>query len=109
MKNVFMVFVLFTLGCASSGPRTPDKPKSDASAQFACRDFVNAVTETQKGLLTEGELREKIKGVYANARLADDLTIRSAAEAMLREITAGTTEGGIQAFESFAKACRTIQ
>ena len=89
----------------NSDPNSGASAPKDASAIVACRDFANAISDSQKGLITNEELLVQIRNVYGNARLARSDKLKIAGETMLREVTSGTTEGGLRAFKAFADAC----
>jgi len=91
-----------------SSLRTPE-PSRDASAIIACRDFSSAINDVQKGLLTDAEIRGRIKDVQYNAHLADSFEIRSRGESMLRALTIGTPSDALKEFARFAEACRNVR
>ena len=87
----------------------------NGSAAIACSDFRKAMTEVSKGLVTDGELRQRIGSVYDKARLAtldsgspkppDDFG--PSAEEMLRAIIEGHHKSFVSAVNRFSKACKS--
>jgi hypothetical protein len=67
--------------------RTKTTPDSD-DAELACEHFRNIAGDFSAGLLTDSELREKLKEVYDNSIIAGS-RIRRAAQDMLAASTAG--------------------
>jgi len=87
----------------------------NSSAAMACSDFHKTMTEVSKGLVTDGELRQRIGSVYDKARLAtldsgspkppDDFG--PSAEETLRAIIEGDHKSFVSAVNRFSKACKS--
>src|SRR5262245_4181631 len=87
----------------------------NGSAAIACSEFRKAMTEVSKGLVTDGELRQRIGAVYDKARLAtldsgsakppDDFG--PSAEEMLGSLIVGNHQSFVSAADRFSKACKS--
>ncbi len=88
---------------AAKAPKvTVDKRVSQS--KLACTHFRNVAGDVSKGVLTDAELRKKLKEIDDNAIIAT-LEVQRAATAMLAGITTGTTEQLLQAFRDMDSAC----
>jgi hypothetical protein len=87
----------------------------NGSAAIACSNFRQTMNEVSNGLVTDGELRQRIASVYDNARLA---TLNSgspkppddfgpSAEEMLRSVIEGNHQSFVSAVDRFSKACKS--
>ena len=87
----------------------------NGSAAIACSNFRKTMNEVSNGLVTDGELRQRIASVYDNARLA---TLNSgspkppddfgpSAEEMLRSVIEGNHQSFVSAVDRFSKACKS--
>ena len=95
----------------SSGANTPTvaaSPTADAGAQLGCDHFRNVMSDVSAGLLTDAELRTKIKEIYSDAWVSTNDGIAPAAQAMLSADTAGDTNALKTAFTDFSTACAAI-
>lgn len=97
-----MLLGVFGIAC-SSEPRDPDEDAREQSS-LACDHFRNIAGDVTEGVLTDEELREKLKEVDDNAVIATP-EVRGAARAVLRAITQGAGEGLSQAVEDMDEAC----
>jgi hypothetical protein len=79
----------------------------DASSRLACSHFFNVAGDASAGLLTEAELREKLKEVNDDARVSEVAGVRNAAQAMLAAITSGDADAFTAAVTTMGNACRT--
>lgn len=90
---------LIALGaCSSSGP----SPSEGSS--LACDHFRNVMGDVSKGLLSDEELRTKLKQVYDDSDIATP-GVQSAAQAMLSADTNGDQQGVLAAAGDMDKAC----
>jgi hypothetical protein len=89
----------------SSGGSTPD---ADASAELACAHFRDVVTDEANGVLTDAELRDKLKEVYDKARYSTNAGIPEGAQAMLAAVTQGDPAGLRQGLNAFSAACQRV-
>jgi hypothetical protein len=80
--------------------------EGDASAQLACSHFFNVARDASAGILTEAELREKLKEVNDDARVSDVSGVRNAAQAMLAAATSGDADSFTDAVTAMGDACR---
>lgn len=81
-------------------PTPTDTTHEDSS--LACDHFRNVASDASDGLLTDTELREKLKEVQGNAIIATQ-EVQGAAKAMLRAFTQRT--GEVRAIQAMDKAC----
>ena len=86
----------------------PAKPKADASAELGCGHFRNIMGDVSAGILTDAELRTKIKEVYDTAYVSENAGIPDAARAMLAAITADDSNAFVAAVTAFDGACRAV-
>lgn len=115
---VTVILAVIAAGCSSSGggsnrpassPVTASSSSSDgdASSRLACSHFFNVAGDASAGLLTETELREKLKEVNDNAKVSDVAGVRNAARAMLAAATSGNADAFTDAVTSMGNACRS--
>ena len=91
------------------------RAQSNGSAAIACGYFQKAMTEVSKGLVTDGELRQRIGSVYDQARLAtlDSVSPKPpddfgpSAEEMLRSVIEGNHKSFVSAADRFSRACKS--
>lgn len=93
-----LVCILF-VGCGGSS--TGDSGGSSDS-MLACSHFRSVAYDASEGLLTDAELREKLKEVYDDSIIASP-RVQKAAQRMLREATAGNLSAG--AISAMGAAC----
>lgn len=91
------VLVLAACGGTDSGP--------DAGAQLACTHFSNVAQDAADGVLTNEELRSKIKEVEDDASVSDEPGVADAARRMLAAVTAVDPEAYGDAVTDFVAAC----
>lgn len=68
----------------------PSRPRASSSEYLACRDFTALANEAGKGLLTDREIRDRLRDVYDTAA-AEPSTVSLLAETLLRMTTQGET------------------
>lgn len=83
----------------------PEESEADASAKLACGHWRNVAADASKGLLTDAELREKVKEVYDDAWVSEEPGIASGAEALLRAVTMNDGDALVAAMGEFTTAC----
>lgn len=82
--------------------------EADSGALLACSDFRSAARDSNDGLLTDEELRGKLKDIESNASVSEEPGVASSARAMLAAATAGDVDGLAVAVERMADACDGI-
>jgi hypothetical protein len=94
-------------GSESQSESGSGSSKGDDSAFLACRSFRDLASQVSDGVLTEREVRDKLREVYDDARISETTGIAQSAKKMLRVIT----EQGYEAPElaaavrSMSRAC----
>lgn len=113
-----IVFLLVVMAeCGGSSPERDEpapqrtreaspEPTVDASTKAACRHFRNVADDAQRGLLTDAELREKLREVLRVARIADGPGVERHAEGLFAAVTQRDEEAMKQHTEGLDKACR---
>lgn len=103
---------LLLSGCASTSSSTASTndgtQDADASAQLACAHFRDVVADETSGVLTDAELRDKLKEVYDKARYSSDAGIPAGAQEMLAAVTQGDSAGLRRGLNDFGAACRRV-
>lgn len=115
---VLVVLLAITAGGSSEPPpveRAPtatetedDEDRGDLSAQWACQHFRNVARDMTDGMLTEFELRQKLREVMAEARGSDDRRFGARAEDMVAGLTSGDEGRFDQGLRGFDRACDSI-
>lgn len=83
-----------------------DTPEMDASATLACSHFVNVMDDVGAGILTTGEIREKISEVYDNARLAEQpAELPGTSQRLLAAVTADDGEAFVEEVVAMYDLC----
>lgn len=104
MRPTALVGILIALavtGCTSSSG-VSHNPRKDSF--LACDHYRDVIVDASKGILTDEELREKLQEVYDDASIGTS-RVRRAAQAMLRTVTLGDTNGLIRDANEMDKAC----
>lgn len=97
------VALLLTLGgCAETGGSGGGDEVDQSS--LACDHFRNVSGDASQGLLTDAEMREKMKEVHSNAAIATP-EIRAASTKMLSAITSGELGRFTKAIGKMDSAC----
>jgi hypothetical protein len=86
----------------------PAAPKADGSAQLACVHFRNVINDALKGILTDDELRAKIKQVYDTASVSENTGIPDGAQALLAAATSGDADAFNAAAIALDSACTAV-
>jgi hypothetical protein len=97
-----LLFSLLAAGCggsesAQSGP--------DASARVACEHFRNVAGDVAAGILTDEELRAKVKEVYSAASVTKEPGMADAARQLLSAATEGDPDRLLLNFQLFDAEC----
>lgn len=87
---------------------TPTRPEADGSAILACTHFRNVINDAIKGVLTDEELRAKIKQVYDTASVSENAGIPDGAQALLAAATSGNPDAFNAAASTFDSACNAV-
>jgi hypothetical protein len=91
---------------AAPTTETPEtQPEADAATQASCRHFRNVMGDAGQGVLSDEELRDKLKEVNDSASVSERADIRAGGVAMLRAITIGDSDELLKAATQFDKAC----
>jgi hypothetical protein len=102
------VVALFILGTLLSGGEDSSSTQSDSRSEaqkasgLACRHFRNIANDAD--VLTDAEIREKMKEVHDDANIASP-AVRTAAREVLAAITSGTNAEFATAVERLDRAC----
>lgn len=86
-------------------PAPASDRSSDTSARAACRHMANVVDDAAAGILTDAEIRSKLREVYDSARFADDREVADLAEDALAAATARDPDRMGVAVREMAGAC----
>lgn len=88
-----------------SAPPSPPRPSIDASAKFACGKMIRAFDDANKGILTMGELRDRVKDAYEDAEVSESPGIESSAERVLAAVTSVDPDAFAAASMDMMRAC----
>ncbi len=80
----------------------------DASSRLACSHFRNVAGDASAGILTDSELRQKLKEVNDTAKVSDVSSVRRAAQSMLSASTSGSLDSLSSAVSSMDSACKSV-
>ena len=100
MKRLAMISVLalaFTACSAEQGP--------DGGATLACMKFGQVVRDASDGVLTDAELRDKLRDIDSTASVSEEVGIATHGRAMLSAATAGDHDALAESIKSFTAAC----
>lgn len=105
--------LILLVGCGSesddqgsSGTAAPaTAPKSDASAELACTHYRNVMADVDAGILTDVELRSKLKEVHDDAKWSEADGVADSATALLRAFTQMDTDALPEARRAMTLAC----
>ncbi len=108
-KNLAYLAVILSVAAVLAG--CEDAPSGsagtgDASARNACGHFRNVVRDA--GILTDAELREKLKEVDRSASVSDVFAVRAASRAMLSNATSGDADAFGVAVLDMSSGCSSI-
>lgn len=79
-------------------------PESDAESGLACTHFHNVMSDVLKGILTDSELRGKIKEIYDESGIAT-APIQDAATDLLAAATSSNSDAFLSAVGKMDGAC----
>jgi len=99
MRRVAVVILMLALAACTEGDTAG---RSDSS--LACDHFRNIAGDIADGVLTDSEIRSKLREVESNASIATP-AIQSAARRMLAAATQGDTPGLTSAAQDMGAAC----
>lgn len=97
------ITVVMLSGCSST-PTDPTQVANDY-AGISCDHFRNVMSDEASGILSNSELRDKIKQVYGDSQGATAAGITSGAQAMLAAVTADDGTAFMAAATTFSGAC----
>ena len=92
---------------SSPAAQSSSSNEGDASSRLACSHFFNVANDASAGILTEAELREKLKEVNNDAQVSDVSGVRNAAREMLSAATSGDADAFTEAVTDMGDACRS--
>jgi hypothetical protein len=98
MIAAFLTALALMSACSTSGPSPAE------GSSLACDHFRNVMGDVSKGVLSDTELRTKLKQVYDDSDIATP-AVQSAAQAMLSADTSGDQQGLLSAAGEMDKAC----
>lgn len=99
---LLLVFIGVCSAVSSDGDDTETSPSSKSG--LACDHFRNIVSDVRAGVLTDAELRSKLKEVNSNASIASP-SVQVAAQNMLAAVTQGRTDQLLVAVGAMDRAC----
>lgn len=91
--------------CSGGGSGTTAAAGGDDGSEATCRHFRNIAGDASDGILTDEELRAKLKEVDDMAVIAST-DIRDAARELLATVTSGTDAEQADAINALGEACR---
>jgi len=103
MRRVLLAaaaLALLAVGCG--GTETTDV---DSAVLVSCGDFRSVMADFGSGVLTDAELREKLKEIDRSASVSEHADIRTGARSMLAAVTGGDVDGFFAAASKFDAAC----
>jgi hypothetical protein len=102
-----VVLTLALTGCASTSDSAATK--GDALARAACTHWRNIADDVQAGVLTDAELREKLKEVRDSAQYSEYKPVRKAATELLASITGDVKRKEVgKAVAAMIEACAPV-
>lgn len=102
---VGLIAALF-VGCVALSDGNGRSESDDSAVKVSCRHFRNIAGDAS--MLTDAELREKLKEVQQSASVAESDELRAAAQEMVVEITRGTTSEFEDAVSRFGSECSRL-
>jgi hypothetical protein len=113
-RALLLLIAPLLLTACGSGSETTGEPvagkaqatKADASTTFACRHFRNVIGDLD--VLSDAELREKIKEVETDANVSENANIREHGRAMLAALTANDAGAFMEDAKAFAQVCSEL-
>ncbi len=94
---------LFIVACSGGAPDAAQKERF-AGGLSSCAEFRRTAADAAKGILTDAELREKLKKVQSRGSTAEP-DIRDASTRVLSSVTQGDGPGASQAMADMFAAC----
>jgi hypothetical protein len=91
-------------GSSSSGSQVAAS-RADSAAQVACRHWRNVSRDAAAGILTEDELREKLKEVNSSAWVSEEPGVAEHAEGLLAAVTQRDSDAVSQHADGLSQAC----
>lgn len=106
MWKISAGLVLLLVASACSTESKPVDPVAEAKeySQLACEHFRNVMRDAADGVLTDAELRVKLKEVDDDTGIATP-EVQAAGRAMLKAITAGDVPAFTAAIKGMGEAC----
>lgn len=101
--NIRIVVIAAALVCAACSPSA--KELDTSGSREACSHFRNVAADYSAGVLTLGELRDKLIEVRDRSDSAA-ANVRNASTVMLAAITSGDVEGLAAAVKQMTVACQ---
>lgn len=101
--SALALVALLVAGCGGS-ESSEERPQRSQSS-LACDHFRNVLRDAGDGVLTEPELRTKLKEVEGNANIASP-AVQNAARQLLAAATSGTSQQVQDAAAQMLTACK---
>jgi hypothetical protein len=105
MRSGWVIGVLILAFSGACGGDESAEGEGDASAELACSHFRNVSGDAADGLLTDAELRDKLKEVHEDAQVSEEPGVADSARRMLAAATSGDTAELELAITAMDQAC----
>ena len=99
--------VLLLAGCGSTATSSPT-PAQDILAEKACGQYRQLTIDSSKGILTNAEVRDRLKAIYSSGKYADDQVIATQSASMLATDTQNDSAGFKSALNLFDAECTKL-
>lgn len=84
------------------------EPAHDAAARNACTHWWNVRADMFAGILTDDEIRTKVREVYDSASLSDERAVRDNARTLLAAATSRDLVTFQESVDALTEACRPV-
>lgn len=98
-------YMLIDSGDNGGEPSRGGGSQRDATAENACGHFANVIGDVRAGILTDAEIREKLREIYDKGRFADDQRVAQASQDMLAAMTSRSPDELADATARMSEAC----
>ncbi|CAB5238961.1 unannotated protein [freshwater metagenome] len=103
--GVLFLLSVVLAGCGSSSDKNANQSIVNDLGSKACSAFQKTLKELDAGILTDTELREKIKDVYSDAQLSDEPVLTQSVTTLLAAVTMSDVDGFNLAVEDVSSVC----
>ena len=108
MLRLAILSLILALGCAAQGAAVetlaPTAAPQYVGGRSACAEFQRLVPQLSQGILTDAEIREKVKTIQSRGSTAEP-SIRNASTSMLQAMTPVDIDAFLTGSERMAAAC----